>query len=908
MAEPLRIFRSLDEITTRYTVFEEDQVLTHRQLNDLAGYLDDQDRLTRVGLLGVGIACGLRVSLRASPRDNLVVVTSGVGVTTDGDLLRLGAEERFDRFKPYDRTAPAYPPFYAGQDVAREMLPVFELVREGEADGRAAPLGDLAATQTGGLDAMAAVLFMESYVKDDDLCTGTDCDNLGQGSIHTRKLLLLRRSDAAALLERISTLDQAGRNLPEVVADRPLLPANLATEAALTAVYRTACGNLHDQIVRAFRDGSGVFGELTGGDPTGSWTAALAALRTRFAGTGFGIQYYYDFLKDLAETWNALRERLLDDTTVCCPDLSAFPKHLVLGGLQVDGAELRTGFYPSPLASRTAGHRGHARFLATKLGALIELFEPPVTGRAIRVTPSGCEDRSLEERAIPYYYRVPVHRSWSYALERRGASARNYSYNAALFGAEGAARDPLRAQIGRFDFFRIEGHLGQKITDVTGFLETEIRDKHLPFQVRAVAVSGNRTAVVVKPPIRYTELHDVHQLLRWDLSTQLEQVKTFGQVFQDRVARDVVPAEDNGATLLNSARTQNSTIQTNASAAANKLNVAYSAYTRDPSWRSDMGNTVVATGRFKSELKDVAKTNFVTPFDTLISGPQATWLGWLDTLIQSKDQREDDKLLLTNFRRRHPGLEHFAGVVRGGTFVLVYDASQNVVADFMLPYVCCDAVETEEPAQPPRPTPAVVHPDFVLNDGISLHLSQDKLLNTRFTGFQGTVNQAIEGKIDDQSRFFSVFRDSVNTIGTVFTGLNTGRKVNPGLADSLLDFQARDLSSRADRITELRQLLLNPELDPKSRTFVEEQLRGEEVGLVQSAGVTTQLLADRQVDVKPGSDGFRVMAAVSDAVDRVSHKDAVAAAGRVFSAINTNTRTPQAIKVMVGSVLKNKGL
>ena len=45
----LDITTSLDEVATAYWIFERDQVLTEEQLNSLARYLDDQDRLTRVG-------------------------------------------------------------------------------------------------------------------------------------------------------------------------------------------------------------------------------------------------------------------------------------------------------------------------------------------------------------------------------------------------------------------------------------------------------------------------------------------------------------------------------------------------------------------------------------------------------------------------------------------------------------------------------------------------------------------------------------------------------------------------------------------------------------------------------------------------------------------------------------------
>lgn len=319
MAEPLRI-RNLDEITTRYTVFEENQVLTHVQLNDLASYLDDQNRLTRVALLGVGIVCGLRVVLQD---DRIVAVTPGVGVTTQGDLLHFAAEARFDRFKKYDESAPVYPPFHRDE----RLLPVFALVREGEEDERASPLGEIAAQAGAELADMVAVLLMESYAKDDDLCSGTDCDNLGQGSIHTAKVLLIGRTDVSALQENLPSFDQTARSLADVVAERPLLSTSIVSKSVLAGRYQKTCeGNLA-AILRGLRDLSslGLLAELLGSDPVQDWIRQLEAHQGDVARSDLGFQYYYDFLKDLAETCNALRDLLFGDTTLCCPDLGAFP-------------------------------------------------------------------------------------------------------------------------------------------------------------------------------------------------------------------------------------------------------------------------------------------------------------------------------------------------------------------------------------------------------------------------------------------------------------------------------------------------------------------------------------------------------------------------------------------------------
>ena len=61
MADPLQVHYRLTRQATQYAVFEPDQVLTHGQLNSLSEFLDRQDRLSRVDLIGVGIASGLRV-------------------------------------------------------------------------------------------------------------------------------------------------------------------------------------------------------------------------------------------------------------------------------------------------------------------------------------------------------------------------------------------------------------------------------------------------------------------------------------------------------------------------------------------------------------------------------------------------------------------------------------------------------------------------------------------------------------------------------------------------------------------------------------------------------------------------------------------------------------------------------
>jgi hypothetical protein len=47
--------------------------------------------------------------------------------------------------------------------------------------------------------------------------------------------------------------------------------------------------------------------------------------------------------------------------------------------------------------------------------------------------------------------------------------------------------------------------------------------------------------------------------------------------------------------------------------------------------------------------------------------------------------------VFSTFIRKHPGIDHQAGVPKGGTFILIYVNSEEnaVIADFNLPYLCC---------------------------------------------------------------------------------------------------------------------------------------------------------------------------------------------------------------------------
>src|SRR6185436_10409975 len=113
-----------------------------------------------------------------------------------------------------------------------KRIPAYELVRvtRDNLDFLAEPLS-LFAAQTGrALGDMVAVLLMESYEKDDDLCSGTDCDNLGREAVNSVRLILIDRADAERFVEDIPTPGRAAPGLAWIAAERPAIQSATSTE------------------------------------------------------------------------------------------------------------------------------------------------------------------------------------------------------------------------------------------------------------------------------------------------------------------------------------------------------------------------------------------------------------------------------------------------------------------------------------------------------------------------------------------------------------------------------------------------------------------------------------------------------------------------------------------------------
>lgn len=888
MADPIKTSLSLENLASEYSVFEPDQVLTEGQLNTLSRYFDDQDRLTRVELLGVGIVGGLNVVLTGSK----VIVGKGVGITTDGDLMLHAADTTYDCIKPYDETAPVYKPFYKGE----KMMTLFELVKEGESDVRKQDMGTL----PGKLADYAVLFYMESYEQDHDLCSGSDCDNLGLSAVNTPRLLLVGKSDAEALLKPLTTASAAAIQLPHVAADRFKLRSAIDSTSKLATEYMTVCANIHTKLKNTLNTLNallpGLLIEQFGSNPIGAWNGKLDALKSKFDAPGNtakpGIQYYYSFLKDIAETWNALRAQLFANDSVLCPDLAAFPKHLLLGALNAPQT-LRTSLYPSPLTSDSRIAREHVCFLVSKLNAMFNTatFPVPLPNPApITISPSRDERVSLEERAIPFYYvddqakGFHILPNWSYELSANQSAERNHGYRWAEYTGK-AAPDPFVSQIGRHDFFRIEGHHGKNVSTALNNLKGQIETHNLPFTVHAVLLHGNKGKIVIRPP-RYRDIHRFHYLMRKDVEIQLNYSKKFSDKFrQDLIAAagtDGFPGTIGSQTVQAYANEQHGNIATAVDIAAPALGKRkYSEYRQGlgnqaGNWKAGYKQAIDSAGNFKRQVSNMMRTDFATPFDTLFVSNQSTWLNWLDLIIDKHEDREDDKLLLPAFFKQHPGMEHCGGVTRGGTFILVYDDNANVVADFMLPYYLPELGETEPEDEPDLPVPDFRLPDGILDKGFTFFVPPEIRWQREFFDIRDQLKEEWKKELDIQTNYMDFFTHNIETMGEIFGkfGLGNvtlpGSNVLPNTGDAMLDTMLEMVTNSRMQIEQMMEILAKDDLAGPQREQAEQILEDLQTTLGANINIATGYMVNAGIDVSAGQPAAGAVTVLSNGLRTVT--------------------------------------
>lgn len=515
-------------------VFKPNQALTANHLNALREFLDEQDRLTRRTLVGIGVMCGFRLDV--DPETG-VLISRGVAVTSDGDLIAEDAAV-CDRVIPYrvpvptgddvppDEVAEARYPFLfpdgEHQIDAWEMLTTEATV----ADGEPAP----EPITTAFLADKTVMLFLECTEQSLKNCSINDCADKGAELRFVHRRLLIRRVDADAIMtleSQIAGFETDDANHPSLalkhlrVEDLGLARNGIGTYPALFARILQIAARLGAELPQALRDAYSAFSHLLsdmypveefpdGPFPDDIFGNVWGNLATR----PFLAQYFYGYMLDVAAAYNEFVAAARAFDCECLPDTARFPKHVLLGdpvaapggfvaGLSnpaelaaYDPLAASTGFGPRPRPPRRrtawtpacAGHlRDDMRAIFHRLTLLAHAFDlRDLLAEEIRVTPSRHDAAPLGARCIPPYYAFTVQsdlfRVWSPEKTRANLLSTVYAHQFSTPDGE----HPYLYRIDGESFHAVAGHVGKNLDQVIRELVVHKRVLGLDFAIEPV--------------------------------------------------------------------------------------------------------------------------------------------------------------------------------------------------------------------------------------------------------------------------------------------------------------------------------------------------------------------------------------------------------------------------------------
>jgi hypothetical protein len=592
--------KPLNEPITSVPHFMPNQVLTHTQLNAVVDYLDQQERFTRQRLIGIGIVCGFETSLVVNAGNSRAVdITKGVGISSCGFLFNIPEDIRCDRYRLI--TISDYDTFNRG--TPGTPLDCIELIDDDAvlSDEELEDINNLTSAQTAN---KIVVLYLDLKDQSNGTCLGDNCDEKGNSYVFTlRKLLIdkptmnliIRYAHGLAPADVFNEFFYPQFYLPETYVERFGASAadpdqdftlasifNLASfEDEYKSVTRSAALRTAQCIAEAYRlfgplfnpQMDNVAGTLGGFNNT---TQAANSLVIRIndylntAGTKYKVgntQYVYDYIRDIADTYNELREELFKLIAECSPPNDVFPRHLMLGELQtrVLGRFNRSDydlptvyrhyFIPSPVMNAQTYHYKKVIQLMKRLLMMCDtnnylsfsnILTSNINNEPIRTIPGKTCSEPLGKRNVPFYYdplKTPlIHEYWDFdrvvtnmPYRNRGYFSGSYNFSSqptpnfhsTIDRATEFRNDPVLFDLCKYPKLGIEGHVGKTLGEAIDKLKDLRKRYNLSFDIIALKFDAKNKMVALADENLIAELQLMYLHERNDFVCCVEELEAY---------------------------------------------------------------------------------------------------------------------------------------------------------------------------------------------------------------------------------------------------------------------------------------------------------------------------------------------------------------------------------------------
>ncbi len=726
-----------------YPYFKKGQVLKNTDLNNMVAYLDEQNRTSRVLVVGSGIFSGLEVEVTHGEEENdpvQIEVSQGFGLSSDGYIIQLNDNNAVKKivYTHYKKLVVSERHFRCNnsnvETETEKSWDTFELLlgySEAEGEDAVKPINEIA-SEEGISGSYCLILWVSQEQIDRPYCIDI-CDDNGADLNISIKALLVKRDDLQFVEESEENVEvetdfnPPSINIPAfgfteteiIIPDSEEIEKIAVVNPSLIENYDDFLKN-YVGVIRGVASGSGsiedafswaynymgMLGLAGGSNPFNGLNNQITELLKIYSEPklepntppeNIDIQYLFLYLHDLKKAYEEFVHTVCKVQTSILPDLCAHVRYIALGRIEINAEEYpfltvmqgcRTSFHPSLFNGVNSALIKEVVFLFNRLKKLTNaedgMLELPVKYSSfplVRVIPGRERQKPLSKHSIPYYYKKDIKDYWvtGNVLDCPDYKITGYRY---IDNKNFFPADnPLIYQDDEYKFFRIEGHVGKNTQTAYDSLKLWIDQYNLPIALKIV----------------YLDLVDMDR-------------EKYGSLEMKVLEEKYVEVRDNLVKWLNNGECPvppNDVLSLQLpDFDCNKLR----------QW-------------FNNE------SNCYRPYVA------ECYMNALTTLSVSYDVEQRllrDMYRFSEFAGTHPGLQHLGGVHKGGTFVLVNttvidpeivnfaknskmlmsderfgdiasvntegisryvaeNASHIVVGDFALPYICCDGNNLIEP-------------------------------------------------------------------------------------------------------------------------------------------------------------------------------------------------------------------
>lgn len=675
---------------SKYPVFEADQVLSQKHLNRAISYLEEQDRLTRVGGIGIGIVCGLEIS---HPQPNQITISCGTAITSLGYQINW-EEKTFGYYHSIELSAD----FLASKFIDGEYLELtlphakkYEPLKNSI---------ELLPTNTLEVDRIAipnnffkdkiVILLLETSLIDEKNCVTTNCDDKGKRIEFKVRPLLISKNQLNPYL--FSEYPKA-MNFEKISLSRYNVPHNqLITGSDVLNEFKKNLADsvvtlVSDKINLAYKNYKLIIDDMVDFNVLNNPKTALETVINAHKNS-VNVQYLWDWMSDIASAYNEIIEFNERNPSLCCVDEAMFPFHVVLGNADDHDINYRTPFFSTQNSSlKNKQKRKELSLLFERLVHLIKFWI--TEDHVIKITPSFYGDIPLSKKSIPFYYDqiVELNKKWNPKKTAKNKNNEILSYHSEIAGYTNldSVKKPLLYDIEPYNFFRIEGHIGKKYTDVVEELNIMKNSYNLPFKITALNATDfvGKILDISKFEGRWDDLETDYDLARKRLYNITEFVVNW--IISNKttiVQQNLLAAEsiDNLKNILIQIKNllPNDLKDflpnfTNFNQVFKQLNQTFLIHR----WCIQFTKPQLSTTAedLIDRFDDINELFLEDPFAVIYEESQIRW------------EKIYKDMFFSTFIQKHPGIQHKAGVTKGGTFILVYvDSTIFKTVKPLLPY------------------------------------------------------------------------------------------------------------------------------------------------------------------------------------------------------------------------------